>query len=153
MGIRMLHRRTAPQAYADPAAPFSAQRPVPAHAAAASTARVPFDLAALLRRTRARAVSTRIPARLTSTLSHAAADLRHRVTRRDRDVVVHQEPSGPRAWAELVLGHLALALTLLPRSRPMPTMTVFIAAADAVSERAADRPLPGRRTPGPGATA
>ncbi|CAM5637444.1 hypothetical protein [Streptomyces canus] len=134
MGIRMLHRRTAPaQAYADPA-PFFAQRPVPAHAAAASTARIPFDLAALLR--------------------HAAAELRHRVTRNDRDVVEQEEPSGPRLWAELALSYLALALTLLPRSRPMPTMTVFMATtADTVSERAGGRPLPRHRTPGPGATA
>jgi hypothetical protein len=137
MGIRMLHRRTAPaQAYADPA-PFFAQRPVPAHAAAASTARIPFDLAALLR--------------------HAATELRHRVTRRDRDAVdavEQEEPSGPRLWAELALSYLALALTLLPRSRPMPTMTVFMATtADTVSERAGGRPLSRHRTPGPGATA
>ena len=134
MGIRMLHRRTAPaRAYADPV-PFFAQRPVPAHAAAASTARTPFDLAALLR--------------------HAATELRHRVTRRDRDAVELEEPSGPRLWAELALSYLALALTLLPRSRPMPTMTVFMATtADTVSERAAGRPLPRHRTPGPGATA
>ncbi|MET7736468.1 hypothetical protein ABZT02_34665 [Streptomyces sp. NPDC005402] len=148
MGIRMLHRRTAPaQAYAD-RAPFSVQRPVPAHAAAASTARLPFDLATLLRRARARVAGARIPARLT-------IPLRHRVTRRDRDVVQHEEPSRRRLWAELAFGYLALALTLLPRSRPMPTMTVFIAAtaADAVSERVGERPLPGRRTPGPGATA
>ncbi|MCX5260168.1 hypothetical protein OOK27_39540 [Streptomyces canus] len=155
MGIRMLHRRTAPaQAYA---APFSAQRPVPAHAAAASTARIPFDLATLLRRARARAAGPRIPARYTTTLRHAATELRHRVTRRDRDAVdavEHEEPSGCRLWAELALSYLALALTLLPRSRPMPTMTVFMATtADTVSERAGRRPLPRHRTPGPGATA
>ncbi|MFG2731714.1 hypothetical protein [Streptomyces canus] len=156
MGIRMLHRRTAPaQAYA---APFSAQRPVPAHAAAASTARIPFDLATLLRRVRARAAGPRIPARF-STLCHAATELRHRVTRRDRDAVdavdaVEQgEPSGHRLWAELALSYLALALTLLPRCRPMPTMTVFMATSDPVSGRAGGRPLPRHRTPGPGATA
>ncbi|MEV3909518.1 MULTISPECIES: hypothetical protein [Streptomyces] len=146
MGIRMLHRRTASaQAYADQA-PFSAQRPVPAHAAAASTARIPFDLATLLRR---------VPARFTSTLRHAATELRHRVARRDRCAVddVEEEPSGHRLWAELALSYLALALTLLPRSRPMPTMTVFMATADTVSERAGVRPLPRHRTPGPGATA
>ncbi|MDQ1071438.1 hypothetical protein [Streptomyces canus] len=155
MGIRMLHRRTAPaQAYADQA-PFSAQRPVPAHAAAASTARIPFDLATLLRRARARAASPRIPARFTTTLRHAAAELQHRVTCRDRYAVDHveEEPSGPRLWAELALSYLALALTLLPRSRPMPTMTVFMATRDPVSERAGGRPLPRHRTPGPGATA
>ncbi|MDH6583946.1 hypothetical protein M2161_003052 [Streptomyces sp. SAI-133] len=150
MGIRMLHRRAAPgraqaQAHAEQAP--SVRPPVPAHAAAASTARIPFDLATFLHRARARA-------RL-GPLRHAAAELRHRVTRRDRDAVA-EEPSGPRLWAELALGYLALALTLLPRSRPMPTMTVFIApaAVDAVSERAGDRPPPGRRrTPGPDATA
>ncbi|MET8078465.1 hypothetical protein [Streptomyces sp. NPDC005303] len=157
MGIRMLHRRSAPaQAYADQAR-FSAQRPVPAHAAAASTARIPFDLATLLRRARARAASPRIPARLTTPLRHAATDLRHRVTRRDQGAVEDEEPSRCRLWAELALGYLALALTLLPGSRPMSTMTVFVAAvvaeADAVSERAGDRRLPGRRGPGPGATA
>jgi hypothetical protein len=138
MGIRMLHRRTAPaQAYA---APFSAQRPVPAHAAAASTARIPFDLATLLRR---------VPARFTTTVRHAATELRHRVT----DAVEQEEPSGHRLWAELALSYLALALTLLPRSRPMPTMTVFMTTSDPVSERAGGRPLPRHRTPGPGATA
>jgi hypothetical protein len=138
MGIRMLHRRTAPaQAYA---APFSAQRPVPAHAAAASTARIPFDLATLLRR---------VPARFTTTVRHAATVLRHRVT----DAVEQEEPSGHRLWAELALSYLALALTLLPRSRPMPTMTVFMTTPDPVSERAGGRPLPRHRTPGPGATA
>lgn len=30
-------------------------------------------------------------------------------------------------WGELVLGYVALVLTLLPRSRPVPTMTVFVA--------------------------
>ncbi|MDH6491115.1 hypothetical protein M2157_007114 [Streptomyces sp. SAI-127] len=139
MGIRMLHRRTAPaQAYA---APSSAQRPVPAHAAAASTARIPYDLATLLRR---------VPARFTTTVRHAATELRHRVT----DAVEQEEPSGHRLWAELALSYLALALTLLPRSRPMPTMTVFMATtADIVSERAGGRSLPRHRTPGPGATA
>ncbi|MER7562622.1 hypothetical protein ABTZ93_06590 [Streptomyces sp. NPDC097941] len=131
MGIRMLHRRAGPgrtqaQAHAD-RAPSGRRSPVPVHATAASTARIPFDLATLLRRTRGRV-------RLTT--------LRHAATERDAAL-----------WAELALSYLALALTLLPRSRPMPTMTVFIAAVDAVSERAGDRPLPGRRAPGPGATA
>lgn len=155
MGIRMLHRRAVPgraqaQAHAEQAP--SVRPPVPAHAAAASTARIPFDLAMFLRRARARAAGPRVTGRLTP-LRHAATAIRHRVTRRDRDVV-GEEPSGPRLWAELAVSYLALALTLLPRSRPMPTMTVFIAAADAVSERAGDRSLPGRRrTPGPDATA
>ncbi|MFK4104805.1 hypothetical protein ACI2L1_32990 [Streptomyces sp. NPDC019531] len=143
MGIRMLHRRTAPartqaQAHADNA-PSVARRPVPAHAAAASTARVPRDLTTLLRR--------------------ATDDLRHRFARRDRDDVdqepegVSQEPSRHRLWAELALGYLALALTLLPRARPMPTMTVFVATTDTVIGRPEGRPLPGHRTPEQGATA
>jgi hypothetical protein len=156
MGIRMLHGRAVPgrtqaPAHADRAP--SVRPPVPAHAAAASTARIPFDLVTLVRRARARAVRPRIPVRLTTTLRHAATELRHRVTRRERDAVGQEEPSGHRLWAELALSYLALALTLLPRSRPMPTMTVFIAAADVVSERAGDRTPHGRRTPGPGATA
>ncbi|MGC0341563.1 hypothetical protein [Streptomyces sp. SLBN-8D4] len=148
MGIRMLHRRAAPGRTQAPVyagkAP-SVRPPVPAHAAAASTARIPFDLATLLRRALARAAGPRIPVRVGRGLRRAAAELRHRVSRRDRDAI--------ERWAELALSYLSLALTLLPRSRPMPTMTVFVAAADAVSERAGDRSLPGRRTPGPGATA
>lgn len=143
MGIRMLHRRAVPgrtqaQAHAGKS-PF-VRPPVQAHAAAASTARIPFDLATFLRRARVRAARPRIPVHLGTTLRHAAAGLRRRVTRGDRDAV--------GLWAELALSYLALALTLLPRSRPMPTMTVFIAEA-----AAGDRPLPARRTPGPGATA
>ncbi|MFF4032391.1 hypothetical protein ACFYZ2_22040 [Streptomyces sviceus] len=139
MGIRMLHRRAAPgrtQAPVYAGKVSSVRPPVPAHAAAASTARIPFA--------RARAGGPRVPVRVGRSLRRAAAELRHRIGRRDRDAV--------ELWAELALSYLALALTLLPRSRPMPTMTVFIAAADAVSERAGDRSLPGRRTPGPGAT-
>ncbi|EDY55142.1 MULTISPECIES: hypothetical protein [Streptomyces] len=148
MGIRMLHRRAAPgrtQAPVYAGKVPSVRPPVPAHAAAASTARIPFDLATLLRRARARAAGPRVPVRVGRSLRRAAAELRHRIGRRDRDAV--------ELWAELALSYLALALTLLPRSRPMPTMTVFIAAEDAVSERAGDRSLRGRRTPGPGATA
>ena len=134
MGIRMLHRRAVPgrtQAQAHAGKGPSVRPPVQAHAAAASTARIPFHLATLLRRARARASSPRIRVRLTTTLRHAAADLRHRVTFRDRDVVEgeQEEPSGHRLWAE-------------------PALTCL-----AVNERAGDRSLPGRRTPGPGATA
>ncbi|MFI0516168.1 hypothetical protein ACH3Y9_19660 [Streptomyces sp. WSLK1-5] len=154
MGIRMLHRRAAPggaQAPVHTGKVPSVRPPVPAHAATASTARIPFDLATFLRRARVRAAGPRIKGRLTP-LRDAAARIRHRVTRRDRDVV-EEEPPGPRLWAELALGYLALALTLLPRSRPLPTMTVFVAAPDSVSERGADRALPERRRgPGPGAT-
>lgn len=157
MGIRMLHRRTAhartrAQAHAD-TAPFAARRPVPAHAAAASTARVPTDLATLLRRATSATghLATalhRAPgaAHLATVLRHANATLRH------RDPVAPREPSAPRLWAELALSYLALALTLLPRSRPLPTMTVFIAptAPDPVSGHP-DRPLPSRQAPAPAA--
>jgi len=153
MGIRMLHRRTAPartqaQAHADKV-PFSARPRVPAHAAAASTARVPVDLAALLRR--GKDTSLRVPAHLATTLRHATADLRHRLTGDDRDVV----EQGRWPWAELGLSYLALVLTLLPRSRTLPTMTVFVAAADTLSERPGDpapMPPPGCRAPEPDAT-
>ena len=119
MGIRMLHRRTAPaQAYAEQA-PYSLRSPVPAHAAGASTARVPVGLAARLRRAR--------------------AELRH--------------PLRHRVWGELALGYLALALTLLPRSRPVSTMTVFVAAEGAVSGGAGRRPPAEHPVSGPGATA
>ncbi|MFF0016659.1 hypothetical protein [Streptomyces sp. NPDC005374] len=133
MGIRMLHRRTAPartqaQVHADKVPSFT-RPPVPAHAAAASTARIPVDLAILLRRARAG-----VPGRL---------------ARRGGDAVV----SGRRRWAEMALGHLALALTLLPRSRPLPTMTVFVAPAGTVSGRSEDRPPADHRTPEPDATA
>ncbi|MFF7646578.1 hypothetical protein [Streptomyces canus] len=141
MGIRMLHRRAAPgrtQAPVYAGKGPSVRPPVPARAAAASTARIPFDLARLLRGARVRAAGPRIPIRV-------GRSLRHRVVRRDRDSV--------GLWAELALSYLALALTLLPRSRPMPTMTVFIATAgDTLSEPEAER-FPGRRRPGPGATA
>lgn len=144
MGIRILHRRTAPartQAQAHAGKALSCTRPpVPPHAATASTARIPVDLAILLRRARARAreraVGLRIPAR--------------------EGVVEEAEgagPSGGRLWAELAFGYLALALTLLPRSRPMPTMTVFVAPAGIVSARPEDPPPPGHRSPEPGATA
>ncbi|WP_328746528.1 hypothetical protein OHT57_13100 [Streptomyces sp. NBC_00285] len=164
MGIRILHRRTAPartqaQAHADKA-PSPARHPVPLHAATASTARIPVDPVILLRRAqaRARAAGPRIPARLATTLRHATADLRHRLTRHDEDAVEEAESaqaSGSRLWAELALGYLALALALLPRSRPMSTMTVFVAAAGTVSGRPEEPSLPGRRAPAPepGATA
>lgn len=129
MGIRMLHRRTAParrqaQAYAVQA-PFSSRLPVPAHAAGASTARIPVNLVTQLRR---------------------------RFARRDRDVVP-EEPSVQRLWGELALSYLALALTLLPRSRPVPTMTVFVATADPVSGGPEGRPPAERPVSWPGATA
>lgn len=58
-----------------------------------------------------------------------------------------------RLRSEPVLRYLALVLTLFPRSRPMPTMTVFVATEGAVSGGAGRRPPAERPVPGPGATA
>ncbi|MFG2355779.1 hypothetical protein [Streptomyces sp. NPDC048521] len=142
MGIRMLHRRTpeaVTRAWADTAsAQAMPASPVPALAADASTARIPADLAATARRT-ATGFRRRL-AGLTARADHA--------------------PDW-RPWADLARGYLALALTLIPRSRrPRPTLTVFVAS---LTERPAaagphrpshrDSPQPqGRPEPGPDAT-
>ncbi|GGT12750.1 hypothetical protein [Streptomyces chromofuscus] len=115
-----------------------AQAPPPAHAVGASTARVPGGPAAVL--------------------SHAAADLRRRVTAHWNS----RRPLAPRArdtaawrlWADLARGYLALCLTLLPRAaRPASTLTVFVAPLPVVagairppdgSGPAPCRPLPNR---------
>ncbi|MGX9885884.1 hypothetical protein [Streptomyces sp. NPDC002276] len=126
MGIRMLHRRsgrarTQARAAGAAAAPVTPRPPVPALAAGASTARIPADL--------------------TMAVRHTAAGLRCRLTFRDDTVVDPREqarhPQGPattptgtpvwRLWAELGRGYLDLVLARLPRSRPVHTMTVFIA--------------------------
>ncbi|MFI1600737.1 hypothetical protein ACH4YN_01010 [Streptomyces griseofuscus] len=132
MGIRMLHRRT-PEAvtrvWADTA---SAQAlpasPVPALAADASTARIPADPATTVRRA-ARKVRRRLKDRTART--GAAARAGHA-----RDW---------RQWADLARGYLALALTLIPRSRPRPTLTVFVAPLDERPARHDPRD-PGPRT-------
>ncbi|MFC8345508.1 hypothetical protein [Streptomyces sp. NPDC057280] len=116
MGIRTLHRQTAPaQATTDATASTPAVH-VPPFSAAASTPRIPTDLATTLRR--------------------AATDVRHRLTRRDwlsrRDL---------RLWADQARGYLALLLSAVPRSRPMRTMTVFIATAGTVTAPS-DGPAP-----------
>lgn len=124
MGIRTLHRQTAPaQATTDATASTPAVH-VPPFSAAASTPRIPRDLATTLRR--------------------AATDVRHRLTRRDwltrRDL---------RLWADQARGYLALLLTAVPRSRPMRTMTVFIATAGtATHPRPREGAAPGRNLPG-----
>ncbi|MER6028971.1 hypothetical protein [Streptomyces sp. NPDC001851] len=135
MGIRMLHRRTPEadtRAWADTA---SAQAlpasPVPALAADASTARIPADPAATLR--------------------GAAARLRHRLA--GPTAHAHHAPDW-RQWADLARGYLALALTAIPRSRPRPTLTVFVAS---LTERPASParhrpPHRDRPEPGPDAT-
>ncbi len=167
MGIRTLHRRTAhARAHPETAPPAPPPRPVPAFAAAASTARIPGDLptvlgrvtaavpdglAAPLRRATA-AGSARIPAGLVTAVRHAAAGTRRRPVRCERNAV-RQEREAPvwRLWADLGRGYLALALTLLPGSRQMPTFTVFTAVSERPDRSALPRPLPQRRTGGPDA--
>ncbi|MGW7379737.1 hypothetical protein [Streptomyces sp. NPDC054794] len=136
MGIRMLHRRPAQArttAQANAAA-VPALPPVrlPALAADASTARIPTDPATVLRR--------------------AAAALRRRLTARAAGVdLAHLW----RQWADLVRGYLALLLTLLPRTRPPRTITVFVATLterpDGRAPRDPRRPER-QRQPGPDAT-
>lgn len=116
MGIRMLHRRTAPVQVCVEQAPYSLRPPVPAHAVGASTARVPVGLTARLRRRLRRGQGEPLPRRL----------------------------------RELALRYLALALTLLPRSRPVPAMTVFVAAEGAVSGGVGARPPAEHPVSGPG---
>ncbi|MDF3141515.1 MULTISPECIES: hypothetical protein [unclassified Streptomyces] len=126
MGIRTLHRRTAPapaQANAEKA-PATAHPPVPAVATDASTARIPADLM--------------------STLRHKATTTRRRLA--------HRAPG----WAELTRSYLALALTLLPRSHPQGTVTVFVAPAGTLTEPPdgstpyRPHPYPHCQGPGPG---
>ncbi|WP_234390434.1 hypothetical protein [Streptomyces sp. MMG1533] len=170
MGIRMLHRRAHARAQAkadaDAAPPAPPPPPVPAFAAAASTARIPTDPAAALRRAaamvptglvttvrRATAAGTsRIPAGLATALHHAAAGTRRRLDRRDRGAVQRKrEASVWRLWADLGRSSLALALTLLPRSRPMSAFPVFTVVSEWPID-AQPRPRPNRRGRGPDAT-
>ncbi|MEV6117998.1 hypothetical protein AB0L59_37420 [Streptomyces sp. NPDC052109] len=109
MGIRMLHRRTpeaVTRAWADTAsAQAMPASPVPALAADASTARIPVDLVETVRKT--------------------AKGLRYRLT----GLTGHVAPAQDwRQWADLARGYLALALTAIPRARPRPTLTVFVAS-------------------------
>ncbi|MDO0932351.1 hypothetical protein QQY66_11870 [Streptomyces sp. DG2A-72] len=117
MGIRMLNRRTAwalAQANAD-ATPPPPPPLVPVFSAAASTARIPTDLPAALR--------------------GAAARLRHRFSDSERPAVRPRHTSDLRLWTDLARSYLALVLSRLPRSRPVQTVTVFIATASTVSGR------------------
>ncbi|MGW7208011.1 hypothetical protein [Streptomyces sp. NPDC054837] len=105
MGIRTLHRHTAPAQATTDATASTPPLSVPPFAATASTARIPADLATALRK--------------------RAADLRHRLTRRDW-----------RLTADQARSRLALFLTALPRSRRVVrTATVFDATAVALSDR------------------
>ncbi|KOG32068.1 hypothetical protein [Streptomyces resistomycificus] len=184
MGIRTLHRRTAPaQAHADTAPPAPPPPSVPGFAPAASTARIPTDLATAIRRStatvtasaraRARATVTapadlaaalrrgatatatgaaRGPAGLATAVRQAAAGTRRRFERRDREAVRQErEAPGWGLWAELGRGYLALALTLLPRTRRLPTFTVFTAVSEWPTD-APRHPRPNRRGPEPDAT-
>ncbi|KAF3469557.1 hypothetical protein GL259_11355 [Streptomyces sp. Tu 3180] len=142
----MLHRRAAPPRAGTDGPTLEAFPPVPVFAAAASTARTPATRAATLR--------------------HATADLGRRVTdgrwHTDRAATAARpvRPGAPppwRLWAELARDCLTLALTLLPRSRPVRTITVFVAAGETLSVRsygpaAAYRRLQGPARPGPDAT-
>ncbi|MEU9642908.1 hypothetical protein [Streptomyces sp. NPDC048188] len=110
MGIRMLHHRTNPaRARTDGPARTPLLR-VPVFAPGASTGRTPATLATALHRT--------------------GKDLRRGITRRAPATAAPHETSARHLWADLARGYLALALTLLPRSRPAPTFTVFVATAD-----------------------
>ncbi|WP_155055292.1 hypothetical protein [Streptomyces blattellae] len=117
MGIRMLNRRTAwalAQANAD-ATPSTPPPRVPVFSAGASTARLPADLPAVLR--------------------GAAARLRHRSSDREQAGVQPGHRPDWRLWTDLARSYLALVLSRLPRSRPVQTVTVFIATASTVSGR------------------
>ncbi|GAA4011729.1 hypothetical protein GCM10022232_61710 [Streptomyces plumbiresistens] len=167
------HVKTAPPAPPPQVPAFSATASTvrvptdPATVLGRATAAVPTDLAATLRRATAVGIA-RIPTGLAAALRqaalhhaalrhaalrHAAASTRRRLDRRERDAVWRhkREASVWRLWVDLGRGYLALGLTLLPRSRPMPTFTVFTA----VNEWPIDAPPrrhPNRRTPGPDAT-
>ncbi|MGC0332661.1 hypothetical protein RKD23_005651 [Streptomyces sp. SAI-170] len=118
MGIRMLNRRPAP----------SPLVPVPAFAAGASTARLVVGPAEAVR--------------------HAAVDLGRALShcRRLRSlgecrpirgtlaaVGRTRDPARWRLWADLARGYVALLLTLLPRTRPAGTLTVFVAGVPPLS--------------------
>lgn len=119
MGIRTLNRRTAP-------APANATTAADAPSTAPPSA-PPFATGAS---------TVRVPADPVSTLRHTTAALWRRLPRRAQD------------WAELTRSYLALARTLLPRPRPVRTVTVFVATAGTLTERQ-DGSAPGRPHPNP----
>lgn len=130
----MQHRRTPEARDGIPARADTASAqatpasPVPPFAADASTARIPADLATTVRRT--------------------VADLRRRLAARTR-----RAPDW-RAWPDLARGYLALLLTLIPRTRPRRTLTVFeVTLAERPYGPAPHRPPHrDRPEPRPGAT-
>jgi hypothetical protein len=108
MGIRMLNRRPARAQASAEAAPAVPPAPVPVFAASASTARIPTDLATILRRT--------------------AADLRRRIAGAG-------EPPVWRLWAGLGRSHLAGLLARVRRVRPSRPVTVFVVTSGPFSDR------------------
>lgn len=137
MGIRMLHHRTAPARASTDRPARVPLLPVPVFAPGASTGRTPTTLATALRRT--------------------ATGIRRAVAHRAPAAATPRETPAWHLWADLARGYLALALTLLPRTRPAHTFTVFVASTDTLSARPAGpapyrRLPPGRRGPGPDAT-
>ncbi|MEU1267548.1 hypothetical protein [Streptomyces sp. NPDC005799] len=119
MGIRMLHRRPAGAQGAAPV-PVVPPAPVPAHAATASTARIPADLVTTLRRTARR----------------TAAGLRRRLA-------TPGEPPLWRLWAGLGRSYAAgcavrarrAAVRLLRRGRRARTFPVFVVPAGPLTDR------------------
>ncbi|KOT29112.1 hypothetical protein ADK41_34910 [Streptomyces caelestis] len=132
MGIRVLHRRAAPPRPGG----HTVFPPVPVFAAAASTARAPATLATALRGAMA-------------DLGRRIADGRRRATRTPTAAGPAGGPPPWRLWAELARARLALALTLRPRTRPVRTVTVFVAASDPLSVRPYGSAAAYRRPPEP----
>lgn len=130
MGIRMLHRRAGPPPTDADGPTLEAFSPVPVFAATASTARTPAPLTTALRRV-GRWCTGR-GAAAPSAPSPGAG-----------------EPPPWRLWAELTRSYLALTLTLLPRPRPVRTVTVFVAAGETLSVRPYGSAAPYRRHRGP----
>ncbi len=136
MGIRMLHRRAAPPR-ADADGPTTqAFPPVPVFAAAASTARIPGGLTAAFRDTAVR-------------LGQRVTDGRWRTGRTPAAQGAGTDQPPWRLWAELARAYLTLVLTLLPRPRPVRTVTVFVAASETLSVRPYAEGLAYRRVQGP----
>ncbi len=135
MGIRTLHRRTAQAGAHVDAAPSPPLPSVPAFAPGASTVRIPADLMTALRR-----MATGLTRRLGLLGPGDNAHL--------------GETSRWRQCADLGRSYLSLALTLLPRSRPVRTVTVFVASVGSLSEpqggSAPGRPHPDPNRQGPG---
>lgn len=102
--------------------------------AAASTARTPVGVAAVLRNT-------------TAELGRRIADGGRRTGSTAGGVPGERPPWW--LWAELARAYLTLAFTLLPRPRPVRTVTVFVAASDTLSVRPYGSAAVYRRPRGP----